>query len=456
MFQAAFGRAAELRRPGARDRRLRAHAGLPRRAVRPLPRRRRRRRSPREAQRGLGAVQRQGALRDAATRSTASNPLGTDNRFHNIGVVGAQPGLRGARRRRRSRRSRKDGSSETHRPARARDRPLRARPLPGHARTAPTSAPSRPRSSATSASPGPYMHDGSMQTLWDVMDHYNKGGEANPFLDGGIEPLALTESEIDAARRVHVHAHRRALRRPEQRTSSTRQRARRREAAPVPRRRRSAIAQGAARSRRRVTARQQVSHGATQAMAEVQEHRDQATWRSATRSSRRSRGSTAATSSRCRRPRSARPRRSGVRHAALVPAGRASRTRAGDGRAASASPTSPTRISTSGRSTTASCARSCARSTTSTRIDPQPDFVLYGGDLAQLGQREELELGAQILKNLKAPVRMMVGEHDWFLDMGEKWRELFGEPTLLVRPQGRALRRAEQRRSRRTSGPRAA
>jgi len=45
---------------------------------------------------------------------------------------------------------------------------------------------------------GPYMHDGSLVTLWDVMDHYNKGGEANPFLDGGIEPLALTEEEIDA------------------------------------------------------------------------------------------------------------------------------------------------------------------------------------------------------------------------------------------------------------------
>jgi cytochrome c peroxidase len=43
----------------------------------------------------------------------------------------------------------------------------------------------------------PYMHDGSMRTLWDVMDHYNKGGEANPFLDGGIEPLALDEDEID-------------------------------------------------------------------------------------------------------------------------------------------------------------------------------------------------------------------------------------------------------------------
>lgn len=43
----------------------------------------------------------------------------------------------------------------------------------------------------------PYMHDGSMRTLWDVMDHYNKGGEPNPYLDGGIEPLALSEDEID-------------------------------------------------------------------------------------------------------------------------------------------------------------------------------------------------------------------------------------------------------------------
>lgn len=43
----------------------------------------------------------------------------------------------------------------------------------------------------------PYMHDGTLQTLWDVMDHYNRGGEDNPFLDGGIEALALTEQEID-------------------------------------------------------------------------------------------------------------------------------------------------------------------------------------------------------------------------------------------------------------------
>ncbi len=63
------------------------------------------------------------------------------------------------------------------------------------------------------------------------------------------------------------------------------------------------------------------------------------------------------------------------------------------------------------------------------QMDPQPDFVFYGGDLAQLGQPEELELGAQILKGLKAPLRIMVGEHDWYFDMGEKWRSLFGAPT---------------------------
>lgn len=62
-------------------------------------------------------------------------------------------------------------------------------------------------------------------------------------------------------------------------------------------------------------------------------------------------------------------------------------------------------------------------------MDPQPDFVFYGGDLAQLGQPGELKEGAEILKALKAPVRMMVGEHDWYLDMGEQWRALFGQDT---------------------------
>jgi cytochrome c peroxidase len=40
---------------------------------------------------------------------------------------------------------------------------------------------------------GPYFHDGSQETLWDVIDHYNKGdGLHNPYLDQDIQPLALT------------------------------------------------------------------------------------------------------------------------------------------------------------------------------------------------------------------------------------------------------------------------
>jgi len=42
----------------------------------------------------------------------------------------------------------------------------------------------------------PYMHDGSQATLEVVMDFYNKGGEPNPNLDGGIRPLNLTKEEI--------------------------------------------------------------------------------------------------------------------------------------------------------------------------------------------------------------------------------------------------------------------
>src|SRR5215471_5337904 len=37
---------------------------------------------------------------------------------------------------------------------------------------------------------GPYFHDGSMQTLWDVMDHYNKGdGISDPWLDKDMQPF---------------------------------------------------------------------------------------------------------------------------------------------------------------------------------------------------------------------------------------------------------------------------
>jgi len=44
----------------------------------------------------------------------------------------------------------------------------------------------------------PYFHDGSQATLWDVLDHYNKGdGVKDPWLDEDMQPLALSESQID-------------------------------------------------------------------------------------------------------------------------------------------------------------------------------------------------------------------------------------------------------------------
>jgi cytochrome c peroxidase len=44
----------------------------------------------------------------------------------------------------------------------------------------------------------PYMHDGSIATLRDVVEHYNKGGNQNPTLDPLIKPLGLNRDEVDA------------------------------------------------------------------------------------------------------------------------------------------------------------------------------------------------------------------------------------------------------------------
>lgn len=49
----------------------------------------------------------------------------------------------------------------------------------------------------------PYMHDGSLKTLKEVVIHYNNGGvtpangKVNDFLSGGIRPLNLTDAQVD-------------------------------------------------------------------------------------------------------------------------------------------------------------------------------------------------------------------------------------------------------------------
>jgi cytochrome c peroxidase len=45
------------------------------------------------------------------------------------------------------------------------------------------------------AKTAPYMHDGSEATLAAVIEFYDRGGNANPNLDGGMRPLGLTAAE---------------------------------------------------------------------------------------------------------------------------------------------------------------------------------------------------------------------------------------------------------------------
>jgi len=44
----------------------------------------------------------------------------------------------------------------------------------------------------------PYMHDGSLATLRDVVEFYNRGGNRNPGLSARIRPLGLSEQDVVA------------------------------------------------------------------------------------------------------------------------------------------------------------------------------------------------------------------------------------------------------------------
>ncbi len=44
----------------------------------------------------------------------------------------------------------------------------------------------------------PYMHDGSLATLEDVIEFYDRGGNFNPYLDAELRPLHLTDLEKGA------------------------------------------------------------------------------------------------------------------------------------------------------------------------------------------------------------------------------------------------------------------
>jgi cytochrome c peroxidase len=125
----------------------------------------------------------------------ASNPLGTDNRFHNVGVSARTQDFEVLAARAVTALAQDGSTKQLDELAVGTDLSELGRFMVTQ-NGADIGAFRTPQIRNVGIT-GPYMHDGSMQTLWDVMDHYNKGGEANPWLDGGIEPLALTEAEID-------------------------------------------------------------------------------------------------------------------------------------------------------------------------------------------------------------------------------------------------------------------
>jgi len=56
---------------------------------------------------------------------------------------------------------------------------------------------------------GPYMHDGSLKTLEEVVEFYRRGGNSNTHLDPKLRPLSLTDTEAR-----HLVAFLRGLSRP--------------------------------------------------------------------------------------------------------------------------------------------------------------------------------------------------------------------------------------------------
>ncbi len=126
---------------------------------------------------------------------SSSSPVGTDNRFHNVGVAARHKDFESLAKKALDVLAKDSSKESVDRLALQTDLAelgrfvvTRNRGDVGAFKT------SQVRNVGISA---PYMHDGSLATLWDVIDHYNKGGEPNAYLDGGIEPLALNDREVD-------------------------------------------------------------------------------------------------------------------------------------------------------------------------------------------------------------------------------------------------------------------
>lgn len=61
--------------------------------------------------------------------------------------------------------------------------------------------------------------------------------------------------------------------------------------------------------------------------------------------------------------------------------------------------------------------------------NPKPDFCYFGGDLAQAGLASELDHGMTLWSKTGLKARAIVGEHDYYLDMGKAARKAYGIPA---------------------------
>ncbi len=62
-------------------------------------------------------------------------------------------------------------------------------------------------------------------------------------------------------------------------------------------------------------------------------------------------------------------------------------------------------------------------------MNPPADFLIFGGDMAQLGNDRGARAWRRTSQECDDQEGLHPGEHDWYLDMGKKWGELFGQPN---------------------------
>ncbi len=62
-------------------------------------------------------------------------------------------------------------------------------------------------------------------------------------------------------------------------------------------------------------------------------------------------------------------------------------------------------------------------------LSPKPDFIFFGGDIAQAGIRSEMDHGMDMISKAGLKVKAITGEHDYYLDMGKAVRAATGMPA---------------------------